>query len=235
MSDLHHTARSRWVPWLYGGLALLEVGGRWLAPEHAFHLLSKPLPLLVLLLWYLGQRPPWGRGWPAWLMPGALLGSWAGDVLLMFPGDGFFLGGLTAFLTAHLCYTLYFGRAQAWRTSWLRRQPFWLLLVLVPGVGLLVVLWSQVPPGLRLPVAIYAGVITLMLAAALHRRGAVPASSFARVTAGALLFLLSDSLLAVGRFATETIPLPQASFWVMLTYLAAQYLIVSGVLAAPES
>jgi uncharacterized membrane protein YhhN len=38
-------------------------------------------------------------------------------------------------------------------------------------------------------------------------------------------FLLSDALLAINKFVA---PIPMAGFWVMLTYITAQYLIVKG-------
>ena len=43
--------------------------------------------------------------------------------------------------------------------------------------------------------------------------------------AGAVLFMLSDSLLAINRF---TAPLPLASLWVLATCYAAQVLIASN-------
>ena len=57
------------------------------------------------------------------------------------------------------------------------------------------------------------------------------------VAAGAVFFMLSDTLLAINRFAQ---PLPMAQFWVLATYYAAQVLIVcnarpadGGVRASP--
>jgi uncharacterized membrane protein YhhN len=47
---------------------------------------------------------------------------------------------------------------------------------------------------------------------------------------GALLFMISDSLIALDRFGSDLLPLPWAGFWIMLTYIAAQYLIVVGML-----
>ena len=42
---------------------------------------------------------------------------------------------------------------------------------------------------------------------------------------GALMFVLSDSLLAINKFLE---PLPYAGISIMLTYCAAQYFIVTG-------
>ncbi len=44
---------------------------------------------------------------------------------------------------------------------------------------------------------------------------------------GAIVFVISDSILAINKFYT---PIEKSSFFIMLTYLVAQYLIVIGVL-----
>ena len=48
------------------------------------------------------------------------------------------------------------------------------------------------------------------------------------VAVGACVFMLSDALIAVNKFLT---PVPLVSFWILLTYYAAQLLIVHHVLA----
>ncbi|WP_374712572.1 lysoplasmalogenase [Symbiobacterium terraclitae] len=72
---------------------------------------------------------------------------------------------------------------------------------------------------LLLPVGLYIGVISLMVLAAAATRS--PA-----VFAGALLFYLSDAILAWNRFIR---PLPRADLGVMSAYFAAQYLIALSV------
>jgi uncharacterized membrane protein YhhN len=47
---------------------------------------------------------------------------------------------------------------------------------------------------------------------------------------GGALFLLSDTLIATGIAGWPQLPRPD--FWVMLTYLTAQFLLTAGVLAA---
>lgn len=47
------------------------------------------------------------------------------------------------------------------------------------------------------------------------------------VAAGAIAFVISDTLLAINRFLT---PLPASPVWVLSTYYAAQCLIVGGML-----
>ena len=48
---------------------------------------------------------------------------------------------------------------------------------------------------------------------------------------GGALFLLSDALIATG--IADWPQLPAHDFWIMLTYIAAQYLLTRGALGAP--
>ncbi|MFW6689621.1 lysoplasmalogenase family protein [Streptomyces sp. MAR4 CNX-425] len=157
------------------------------------------------------------RGAPRALLAGLLCG-WAGDVLLQVGGDGPFLAGMGAFAAGHVCYLTLFRRAG----RRLARGPERRLAVAygaawAAGVA---ALWTGLEPGLRGPVAAY----SLLLAAM-----ALCAVRFGpRAGAGGALFLLSDTLIAAG-LADRPQP-PAAGFWVMATYLAAQYLIADGVL-----
>ena len=84
--------------------------------------------------------------------------------------------------------------------------------------------YSTERPLQHLPLA----TILLMAIFALNRRDRVSEASFYPVFVGALLFILSDSLLAFDKFL---VPIPHAGVLVMSTYIAAQYLIVEGVTA----
>gem|GEM_PF-376792 len=155
----------------------------------------------------------------------ALAGSLAGDVLLMLPG--LFLPGLVAFLLAHLAYLTLFRQGVPWPWQGARGA---LLAVLAFGAGMYAFLvQGGLPAGLRLPVAAYVLAIALMAAQALARharlRGQVPGTL--AVAVGAVLFMLSDTLLAINRFVQ---PLPWSQVWVLSTYFAAQALIVAGML-----
>jgi len=77
------------------------------------------------------------------------------------------------------------------------------------------------------PALIYMIVILLMSISALNRYERVSLRSFTEVFIGALLFMVSDSLLAINKFSQ---PIPSASFFIMLTYITAQYFIVKGMI-----
>jgi len=156
----------------------------------------------------------------AGLLSAALIASSAGDVLLDVGPERLFVPGLGAFLTAHLVYTVLFA---ANRSFWQRIEPpRRFLLIAVPVYVFLVSVWLVPDTGpLKIPVTIYILAITAMTTTALGSRFTW------RVAAGALLFLASDSLLAIAKFNG---PFPARGDLVWATYYAAQYLIVTGAL-----
>jgi len=78
-----------------------------------------------------------------------------------------------------------------------------------------------------LPVIIYMLIILSMAATAWLRKGMVSNISYALVFIGALLFIISDSTLALNKFYQA---IPQSHLIIMSTYALAQYFIVFGVL-----
>ncbi|HYG03183.1 MAG TPA: lysoplasmalogenase [Chryseosolibacter sp.] len=191
------------------------------------HTICKPLIMISLIAYYMSATTD-----RSIVVIGAMLFSLAGDVLLM--NDNYFIAGLVAFLTAHILYIFAYRQHQGVeQTNSLRgvhriRLAFPILLA---GSGLVVVLYP-VLGDLKIPVIIYAGVISFMALTALFRYGRTNTASFWLVFFGALLFMISDSILAINRFLTE---LPLSGFWIMLTYISAQYLIAAGLLRHEES
>ncbi|MFF7880632.1 lysoplasmalogenase [Streptomyces sp. NPDC020794] len=180
------------------------------------HLVAKPL-LMPLLAAHAVVR-----GGPR-LLVAALLCGWGGDVLLLSDADPAFLVGMASFAAGHVCYLLLFRRPDSpHRPPHVRGPSAWLVgayvLALVVTVTLL---WPDLPAGLRIPVAGYSLLLTAM-AATSTRLGPVAG-------AGGALFLLSDTLIATG--VADWPQLPRPDFWIMLTYAAAQFLLVSGVQA----
>lgn len=159
-----------------------------------------------------------------WLLSLALAFSWLGDIFLLYVAGNpmNFTAGLASFLVAHIFYIACFLQMTETRVTTLQLKmviPFAvfciaLLAILYPSLG-----------DMRLPVIAYGMVITSMGIAALHRLGKTSRYSFGFVFTGALLFIASDSLIAVNKFLS---PFNSAPYLIMLTYIAAQYLIVSG-------
>jgi uncharacterized membrane protein YhhN len=181
--------------------------GSLLAGWHPGHVIAKPLlmPLLV------AQAVT--RGAPR-LLTAALLFGWGGDVALLFDAEPAFLIGMGSFAAGHLCYLALFGKRPA---NPLLGGGYALALV-----GTVALLWGDLPAALRIPVAGYSLLLTAM---------AFRSSTLGPVAGtGGALFLLSDTLIATG--VAEWPQLPRPDFWIMATYLAAQYLLATGALAA---
>ncbi|MFD8014209.1 lysoplasmalogenase [Streptomyces sp. NPDC058955] len=181
--------------------------GSLLAGTDTGHLVAKPL-LMPLLAAYAATR-----GAPRILLAALLLG-WGGDVLLLLDADAAFLLGMGSFALGHVCYLTLFGRR--------RTSPASGALYAVVLTGTVVALWPDLPADLRIPVTGY----SLLLTAMAYRAGSLGVLA----GAGGALFLLSDTLIATGIAEWPQLPVPD--FWVMLTYIAAQYLLTAGALRA---
>ncbi|HRG07093.1 MAG TPA: lysoplasmalogenase [Cyclobacteriaceae bacterium] len=185
--------------------------------------LTKPVLVVTLVIYYLVASSK-----RSVLFLIALFFCWLGDVLLMFQRDEiFFIAGLVSFLTGHVLYIICyrkFVRAGSGLTGPQRIR--FALPIALAGTGLVTVLFPYLG-ALQIPVMVYALVITVMAMQALFRYGYTNALSFTLVFAGAISFMISDSLLAINKFMQ---PLPLAGLAIMFTYLLAQYLIVEGVL-----
>ncbi|MBV8621076.1 MAG: sterol desaturase family protein [Curvibacter sp.] len=191
-----------------------------------WHHLFKPLAMVLALVLCLRHRPASPTA-PPWLLL-ALTACLVGDVCLMFPGG--FIPGLAAFLLGHAAYLLHFRRDAPWFPS--RRA---LLATGLAGLLMLAVLWPHLDTVLRLAVPLYVAAISLMAGQALGRAAWLRSPSALGAAAGALCFMLSDSLLAIDRFVS---PLPAAPLWVLSSYYLAQILIVHhslGGLSAPQA
>ncbi|MFF4745303.1 lysoplasmalogenase [Streptomyces sp. NPDC047980] len=194
----------RLLPPAFAAAVLLDLASL-LAGWDTGHLVAKPLLMPLLAAYAVARRGPR-------TLVAALLFGWAGDVLLMAGADPAFLAGMAAFAAGHCCWLTLFGRG---RTSPVLGAGYVLVLA-----GALVLLWPDLPAGLRLPVAVYSVLLTAMA----YRSSAAGAVA----GLGGALFLLSDMLIAVG--LADRPRLPAADFWIMLTYAAAQYLLTVGVL-----
>lgn len=161
--------------------------------------------------------------------------SWVGDILLMFGNHAFifFILGLVAFLIAQIFYILLFLKTIKFsgEASFLKKKPYWLLPYLIYGLVIYTLLFNHLDAVLQIAVFIYMLALLGMSSMALNRLGNVHPLSFALVFVGSVLFVLSDSMIAINRF---WITIPLDGFWIMTTYMAAQYLIMQGLLKQYE-
>lgn len=160
-----------------------------------------------------------------YLILAALFLSWGGDVLLQM--EGMFIPGLVSFLLAHVCYIIYFTKTGKGKQGLVQLKPIVVLPVLL---YILLFLWLLFPylDALKIPVTVYGITIGTMLLLALNTRHKLQDKTALLFIAGALLFVISDSVLAVNLFAYKHMLL---SLLVMITYAAAQYFIVKGAIS----
>ncbi|HEU0185264.1 MAG TPA: lysoplasmalogenase [Blastocatellia bacterium] len=151
----------------------------------------------------------------------ALAFSSLGDALLDLGPSRLFIWGLLAFLVAHLIYILLFVRN---RVRPLKPKGWQLALVAAVLVcNILLSQWMAPSLGaLTGPVIAYVCVITVMVVSAILAGFSKP-----WVCVGAILFLISDSILAVNKFKS---PVPMAGYLIWATYYLAQFGIALGFL-----
>jgi len=154
----------------------------------------------------------------------ALFFSWAGDVLLMFvPKDEiFFMLGLSAFLIAHIFYIVFFHHIRVKET--VKGNP-WLMVIVVVYYGALITLLSPYLADMKWPVRVYGIVISFMFMLAMHMLFIKNKIAGKWMMIGALLFVVSDSVLAINKFYQ---PFDAAGIVIILTYGLAQLFIVQG-------
>ena len=97
--------------------------------------------------------------------------------------------------------------------------------MVLAGTGLVTILYPHLG-AFKIPVLLYALVLTVMVLQALFRYGHTNTPSFWFVFLGALLFMVSDSLIAVNKFLS---PFGLAGLSITATYILAQFLIASGL------
>jgi uncharacterized membrane protein YhhN len=188
-------------------IALSHLANEWVKLEQPWGPTWKAAGIVVLGLYALSQR--------AWLAGWGLLLSSAGDVLLEL--DGLFVFGMAAFGAAHICYATAF-------VNLIRRDgpniAAWPLAMGVLGVSIVLGVWLAPGMGsLTAPALVYQLIISFMVMLALLSRSPL----LARV--GAVLFMLSDTLIAMGMF--RDVEVPVGSVWI--TYAAAQIMLAWGL------
>ena len=191
--------------------------------QQAVYISAKPLLMITLGLYFFSAT----TGYPRWrvYVIAALAFSWAGDVFLI--SSDWFIAGLVSFLIAHVLYIVAYHKTGA-ATGQLK--PVDIVKFAIYGV---VLIWF-IYPGLGdmlIPVLIYALALLGMGVWAHKRRGATSNDSFKLVALGAILFAISDGLIAINKFAY---PIPAERILIMSIYISAQYLIVQGLIQHTE-
>lgn len=184
-------------------------------------------PLLLPILFYAVVKAETFET-KKWLLI-ALLFSWFGDCILLFADKGelYFIFGLVSFLIAHILFIVLFFKQKGYKKE-TKNPLFWIgfIGVIVYLVSMLSLLLPSLGD-LKVPVGVYATTISTMLVLALKGAFTWENKSKYFVLVGAVFFVISDSILAIDKFHSY---IPLSSFWIMTTYIIAQYCITYGVL-----
>lgn len=183
------------------------------------------MPLLALCYCFNAR---FGGGAFSPLVLAALLCGFAGDALLLFPDNSrLFAAGLLAFAAGHICYAVYMLGVP-------KPVPLDLWFYIPAALAYLAVaflimrlLRPALPQGFFFPCLGYMLIIGFMSLSALYLHRETKTVSSLLVFIGSLLFIASDTLLSFREFHVKQSRF--SNFWVMLTYILAQTLIVSGL------
>ena len=192
-----------------------------------FEYLFKPLVVISLMFFYFRRTSLKGR-FAKRVFFGLFFGL-VGDVLLMFAdlNPNYFTLGLVAFLIGHLLYVSAFYLDYIWNPA-IEKKATRLALIIFALFCLGFYMYLRPHLGqMKIPVMIYSFVISLMGIMAVNRKGRIGSLSFKLILIGAILFVISDSILAYNKFVTS---FNLAGVAIMATYMLAQYFIVIGSL-----
>ncbi len=207
-------------------IAVIELSGRFtdnINLEYAV----KPLIMIWMAVYFLIFKKKKAFTVPVLI---AFFFSWVGDNFLMFSGTNelFFFAGVGGFFCAQLTYIYIFTRySEKGGRGYLRNNLMLGFIFAAYLAGILYLLFPGMEGFMKPVILVYALSLIGMSMMALNRKGRVSHASFLPVFAGSVLFVISDSMIAVDKFYSE---FHLAGFWIMITYMTAQYLIMRGLI-----
>ncbi|MCP4425244.1 MAG: lysoplasmalogenase [Chloroflexi bacterium] len=193
--------------------AVLAIRAEYLPKRTQLYLFKPLTTLLIIRIAFMdaGVAPPLFR----WLILVGLIFCLGGDVFLMLPAK-YFIAGLVSFLIGHIFYIVAFisDGGFHWALGWFAPLIVYgsiIYRLLHPHLG-----------KLRGAVIVYILAILTMAWQALGRWTALETTGALLAAAGAVLFVISDSVLALDRFRQK---FASARVIVLSTYWIAQWLI----------
>lgn len=189
--------------------------------KDSYRYVTKPLLMVLLAVYVLVTDTKMPRSFRTFLLL-AIFFSFLGDDLLLF--ERFFLPGLGSFLLAHVMYIIFFLKIRYSNPPVpLCKYPYIFLNAAV--IILFILFLTPYLGSLFVPVVIYSLALSITVQSVLHafHFGRQPEAWYCMI--GAVLFLISDSMIAIGKFYH---PFPANGILVMLTYGIAQWGLIYG-------
>ncbi len=166
----------------------------------------------------------------------ALLFSYFGDIFLLFAqrAEILFILGLVSFLIAHLAYIAAFTFVcRINKDSFRNNIPA--LFGIVAFYSFL--MWSLFPyleSTMLVAVPVYGIIICTMLFSVVNTRSILGSNAFKWLLMGGIMFILSDTTLALIKFHPYFLPHPFHDFLIMLTYILGQFGLIWGSILIPR-
>jgi len=204
----------KFFPYLFLSIAILQLIG--LYYDSSLRIITKPFIMISLAAFYFAYAKDFKITFFT-----ALVAALLGDIFLMWEGELFFMLGLFSFLVMQVLYSLEFF-SQKDSIDVLDKVGAGTMVLI--AAAMIYYLVPKVDGVLIGAIPIYSLCIMVMVVTAVWRNRAH--WSYIPVLCGALLFFISDSLIAMDRFAT---PFEHSYFIIMTTYMAAQFFIVMGI------
>jgi len=191
---------------------ILEILGLTVIPS--YHIVSKPMIMAGLIGFYISEERRQNH-----VFLTGLIFALLGDSFLLIGTDDMFVIGLVCFLIMQICYTVTFNKKRR-----VPRNRDYIVpgIIGTAGLGVLAFLWSSLGD-MQWAVAIYSAAIVTMAIYAYLRHPLL--RGYAILLTGVVLFIISDALLGLNKFGSG---FSYANIAVMVTYMLAQYFIVTG-------
>lgn len=190
--------------------------------------LIKPVPIILMIIYISGKNSQRDHLVPT-LIRGGLFLSLIGDIFLMFSEISAFIIGTGFFLVAHILYIVAFTMGDQVRqlhsTGVCIRRVITFILISLFLINVYN-LWDKFSHPMFF--TSYAFTLLLMNLGSVYRYEKTTPYSFWFMTAGAVLFGLSDNLLGYLKFNKIGSDFGRAA--VMLLYYSAQYLLMHGAM-----
>ena len=215
------------VPYIFLALYVITSG------IHLYHSWSddpkrrytKPFPLFLLALFYCFAAKDIN-----WVLVGALMTSWLGDVLLIPKGTKWFVAGGISFLFCHVLFVIVYYPAVRWEDA-----IWWIVIpaiILYYGTSFRVTLAvkDNLHIGVLIPMIFYLVMNSTMNIFALLQLMSLRNTGAWIAYIGAVSFFISDCTLYLVRYHSNKDLIFRKHFTVMLTYLLGEALITIGIL-----